>query len=200
MSPVPIPWTQSSTMSCILTVKACFCAEKAQGQAISRQGNGFAVETIQLGEITTPFHSEPTESLSSLSMPSAMQTKQNTVQVPGRFVTSPGDELTRYRQLMKDLESIRFVQPMRTPTPEPTARFGSAPASFAGRPFALVARRISRAYLVHSHLVRCLRCGLLTHLSFSGRGPCFLCVLEQWQRERPSAHGQDSPRLQRQIS
>jgi hypothetical protein len=101
--------------------------------ATYQQGNSF-VETIQLGELAVPFHSEPENSLSApTNMPSAIQTRHNTVQVPGRFVMDSGTELTRYRQLMKELESIRFVQPMRTPTPEPTARFTSAPARFAGR-------------------------------------------------------------------
>ena len=80
-----------------------------------------------------PFHSEPAESVSApRNMPTGIQAGHNLVQVPGRFVTSPGAEMGRYRQLMKELDSIRFVEPLRTPTPEPTGRFASAPVNYTG--------------------------------------------------------------------
>jgi hypothetical protein len=90
------------------------------------------VETIQLGELMVPFYSEPDESLSGQRELSA-GIEAGQVQIPGRFVAAPGAVMTRYRQLMRELDAIRFVQPMRTPTPEPVARFGSAPPNLAGK-------------------------------------------------------------------
>ena len=116
-----------------LTAAACLNADDfvhVRNQAVHGKQN-IMLETIQLGEIMVPFYSEPVESLSA-ARPAGVVAARDLVQIPGRFVSEPGATMTRYRQLMPELDSIRFVQPMRTPTPEPTARFGSAPATFAG--------------------------------------------------------------------
>jgi hypothetical protein len=77
-----------------------------------------------------PFYREPSESLAPQSIPTEIRRADTSiVQIPGRFVATPAQAgLTRYHQLMRELESMRFVGPERTPTPEPSARFASAPA------------------------------------------------------------------------